>query len=124
MFSTEPVGPSRGSPEVVLAVMVRMSTAIWRSPFSVMWRPHFTGGSLGKLDEVSHLLLGSLVVFSQSVALPLEVEDASPMEQPVQDGGYGDGIIEECRPLLEGSVGGKDHRLSFIGGVDDLEEVV
>ena len=45
------------------------------------------------------------------------------MEQPVQEGAYGDGIIEECRPLLEGSVGGENHLLSFIGRVDDLKEV-
>ena len=32
---------------------------------------------------------------------PLYVEDMSRMAEPVQDGGYGDGIIEECRAILE-----------------------
>jgi len=55
----------------------------------------------------------------------IELDEAAPLEDPVDDGGGEIGVVEDPSPGAERLVGGEDHRaLAQVAIVDDVEEHV
>ena len=63
-------------------------------------------------------------MFSESIAVPFDIDDLAMVEEPVKDGRGDDGIPEQFLPVNKAFVGGKDRRAFFIPIRDELEEEV
>ena len=63
-------------------------------------------------------------VLAQAVAGPLDLDDDSMVEQPIEQRGGNYRIAEDLTPFGKAAVGGEDHRALLVAGVDQLEEQV
>ena len=66
--------------------------------------------------------LGELNVAAHPVAVAADVDDVAAVEQPVQQCGGHDLVVQDLSPLLEALVRGDDGRGMLVAAVDELEE--
>src|SRR5262249_9940386 len=68
-------------------------------------------------------LLGDLAL--GAVALALDDDGVDVVQDAVEDGGGERAVVvEDLRPVLEGTVGGDHHRPAFVAPADDLEQQI
>src|SRR5512145_2396584 len=63
-----------------------------------------------------------LLLFPQSIALPLDVDGSRVMEQPVEDRGGEDLVVEDLAPVDEALVAGDDEAGPFVASDEEAEE--
>ena len=75
------------------------------------------GARSGRVDG-----LGKLHVAPQPVAVAADVDDVAAVEQPVEQRGRHDLVVEDLAPALEALVRGEHSRGVLVAPVDELEE--